>query len=1015
MNNFCQNFKTKQIYILLFFLLSVSNSFSQNNTVIWYNADNGLPQNSIKDIVKDKYGFLWMSTDNGLVRYDGRSFQTFDDLKMKNSHLTAFRGDIMQDSIFVYSGYYEDALFINKRKVRKTDVYQNTYHRDKQTYIELVKPPYIFGGVNKNFQYHFSSSKIRFFANIDSLWFFDKNSKSTTIKHLGRSLNSIDLDNIIIHRGEIFYIDKFNQKSYIIQGETLIEIDSEQDLFEKNNKYFWHKLNDQSFVISDDSIYNLIYDGNTLRLQFLFSISEKMKKNIATLYLDTDYDRVYIGSLTKGFGIVNLSTFKVAKTNNGNLEDVYYGHLPIDSAQVLTSTGKVFQADGLIEDYRFSRIIDKHSIIDAKNNSYWIKNDDIIYQITRDSFQHLSITDSVDYDKRITNIFDTGQQAVAAVEDDLWLGQSQNNKGEMYFFEGYDLKTITEKYVFNKTVRSLILLPDSVALVGCRMGLYKLDRKTRKQTHILGSEQLNIRNISQTSTGSIWITTSGDGLYLFKNDKLIKMPLDDKLALQNPHCILEDKSHYLWITTNNGLFKVAESVLLSYAEDPNTKVYYYGYFKANGLSTNEFNGGCDPCGNKLDNGQFTFPSLDGIVFFNPEIIKAHYPINSLFIERATIDDKKEIYFRDFIELENNFYRAHINIDVPFYASDHNLYIESFLEGKNNSWERLDNNRRYTITNLEHGSYKLKFRVLTSPYTAYEYKEITIKVKPLFYQTWIFKLLLILFLISLIVFLYKLRVKYLIRSNKRMAIRIANSTKDLRASLDEQKVLKSNLKQEAQQLKKLLSIIGHDIATPLKYLTFLANEVVKMSPNEYEKSKTLVHSMKKSSEELFNFTNALKEYANLYGDNKKEKFDLNQIIVEKIKLYEEISKSKNIQFVNNIKPETKLNSSKNIVKVVIHNLIDNAVKYSEKGEIAFQFHETELYYKIEIKDNGVGIKTDLVDYYMQLQDTKNPDKLLLQKFNIGLHLVIQLLGLIQGKINFKKNKPQGTIVHISLKK
>ncbi|RXM59651.1 two-component regulator propeller domain-containing protein, partial [Chryseobacterium sp. CH1] len=53
------------------------NVSGQHHTSTWYNIDNGLPQSSAKAIVKDKYGFIWISTENGLVRYDGSSFITF--------------------------------------------------------------------------------------------------------------------------------------------------------------------------------------------------------------------------------------------------------------------------------------------------------------------------------------------------------------------------------------------------------------------------------------------------------------------------------------------------------------------------------------------------------------------------------------------------------------------------------------------------------------------------------------------------------------------------------------------------------------------------------------------------------------------------------------------------------------------------------------------------------------------------------------------------------------------------
>jgi ligand-binding sensor domain-containing protein len=45
--------------------------------------DNGLPQNSIKDIVKDKYGFMWLSMEGRILRYDGSSFVNTKILNLK--------------------------------------------------------------------------------------------------------------------------------------------------------------------------------------------------------------------------------------------------------------------------------------------------------------------------------------------------------------------------------------------------------------------------------------------------------------------------------------------------------------------------------------------------------------------------------------------------------------------------------------------------------------------------------------------------------------------------------------------------------------------------------------------------------------------------------------------------------------------------------------------------------------------------------------------------------------------
>ncbi|MFI0426350.1 MAG: two-component regulator propeller domain-containing protein [Flavobacterium sp.] len=63
-----------------FILLIIQLGFSQQNYhEEWYSADTEhLPQNSVKSIAPDKYGFIWMTTENGLVRFDGSNFKTFN-------------------------------------------------------------------------------------------------------------------------------------------------------------------------------------------------------------------------------------------------------------------------------------------------------------------------------------------------------------------------------------------------------------------------------------------------------------------------------------------------------------------------------------------------------------------------------------------------------------------------------------------------------------------------------------------------------------------------------------------------------------------------------------------------------------------------------------------------------------------------------------------------------------------------------------------------------------------------
>ncbi|WP_449397387.1 two-component regulator propeller domain-containing protein [Chryseobacterium wanjuense] len=88
--------------------------FSQNYNVSYYTTDNGLPQNSVKDITKDKYGFIWLTTENGVVRYDGTNFVGYKNILANNQRFAYFYGNIQNDNIFA-NDCYDGTIIINKK------------------------------------------------------------------------------------------------------------------------------------------------------------------------------------------------------------------------------------------------------------------------------------------------------------------------------------------------------------------------------------------------------------------------------------------------------------------------------------------------------------------------------------------------------------------------------------------------------------------------------------------------------------------------------------------------------------------------------------------------------------------------------------------------------------------------------------------------------------------------------------------------------------------------------------
>uniref|UniRef100_A0AAU6WNC6 Two-component regulator propeller domain-containing protein n=1 Tax=Chryseobacterium endophyticum TaxID=1854762 RepID=A0AAU6WNC6_9FLAO len=102
----------------------------QKYSAVWLTTDDGLPQNSVKDMVKDRYGYLWISTERGVIRYDGNGFTSFDVHGLSNLHFMTFSGDRKKDSIVISTDGRRDAIMIRKRKVLRLP-----YYRKKTEFI----------------------------------------------------------------------------------------------------------------------------------------------------------------------------------------------------------------------------------------------------------------------------------------------------------------------------------------------------------------------------------------------------------------------------------------------------------------------------------------------------------------------------------------------------------------------------------------------------------------------------------------------------------------------------------------------------------------------------------------------------------------------------------------------------------------------------------------------------------------------------------------------------------------
>ena len=132
----------KLLIISTIFYCANINAQSSYYTV-WYSADsNHLPQNSVKSIIADKYGYIWLSTENGLVRFDGENFKIFNSQNIRGLHsnrMVQFGGSVKNDSLLM-ANEQRDAILINRRTIKTLN---RKFHPPEKSIDEYINSPFI--------------------------------------------------------------------------------------------------------------------------------------------------------------------------------------------------------------------------------------------------------------------------------------------------------------------------------------------------------------------------------------------------------------------------------------------------------------------------------------------------------------------------------------------------------------------------------------------------------------------------------------------------------------------------------------------------------------------------------------------------------------------------------------------------------------------------------------------------------------------------------------------------------
>lgn len=231
--------------------------------------------------------------------------------------------------------------------------------------------------------------------------------------------------------------------------------------------------------------------------------------------------------------------------------------------------------------------------------------------------------------------------------------------------------------------------------------------------------------------------------------------------------------------------------------------------------------------------------------------------------------------------------------------------------------------------------------------------------------------------------------------------------------------KHQLLTQVEELKtNFISMMSHDLKTPIARITGMADLILRDKNTLSPQQREAVDTIKSSSDDLLKFINLILEYGRIESEGielKLQTKDINKLVEEVIKKHEFLAKIKRIRIEVALEPLFPIQLDPELIKQVLSNLIENAIKYSpEETQITVTTRENESKVLIVVEDQGPGIPEDEINHiFLKFFRTKNHKASPIKGSGLGLYLAKYFTELHKGQIFVESTYGKGSIFKVEL--
>jgi signal transduction histidine kinase/ligand-binding sensor domain-containing protein/DNA-binding NarL/FixJ family response regulator len=510
----------------------------------------------------------------------------------------------------------------------------------------------------------------------------------------------------------------------------------------------------------------------------------------------------------------------------------------------------------------------------------------------------------------------------------------------------------------------------------------------------------DIIQMFQDSGGKLWFGTFGGGADMLQGDVNQKVSFKHYGSEIVPGYgiifgILEDNSHKIWFSTENGLIRLDQ-------ESGTSEIYN----NLNGLGFNNFSE--NTCF-KMQDGSLIFGGNLGLEVIRPDKIITPQPDTrieltklllfnkEISINRKDSPLKKSISFSDNITLKYSQSSFSIDYSALDFLDPQKIEYSYKLENFDRSWNNVGNQHRATYTNLPPGKYIFRVKsIQRNGRSTSEERLLSITLLSPWWKTLPAYLVYGILLIIITVSIFK------------TITRINRYKNEL---IIEKKVNEYKL--------QFFTNISHEIRTPLTLIIGPLEDMLAES-DITNKKKLQMEIMLKSARRMLHLTNQLLDFRKVQNNKmvlKISKIDIIAFTKEIYNSFVPLAQHKGIQFsIDSISDSAWIYADPNKLDTVIYNIVSNAIKFTNPGKhVAISINDNSKSNSVDITvaDEGPGIpQKNISDIFTRYTILSNDE---LAGTGIGLSLSYELAKLHKGNILVTSVVGKGSIFTIRLLK